>query len=65
LSEVAEGGFVAVVIVIVAEEHRGNRRKLGECDSGRMNPSGAGPRKWAHSIAEYWIDEQVAETGLQ
>ena len=59
LPEAADGGEVEMVVMVVGDQHRMDRRQILERDARRIDPPGAGETEGARPLGEDRIGEDV------
>ena len=65
LREVAQRGEIAVIVMIVAEQHEVDARQGVQRDAGGMHAVRADPGKRTDAVGENGIDEDVRRRSLQ
>lgn len=63
--EAAQGGFVALAGVIVAEQHAVDGRERSEGESGGMHAARARPLQRTGAVGEHRVGETIAAGGLE
>lgn len=63
--EVAEGKFVAVIVVVVTEQHDVDAREGVESESGGVDATRAGPAHRTGARGENGVGEEIAVGGLE